>query len=930
MKSLPAVMQKGGTPRERTHGGDRLIDRVHELAALESFISDGDSHGSLLLRGDAGVGKSVLVQEVSARAAEWGWRVLQCGGVEAEASFVLAGLGQLVYPLRDVMRGLGADDRRTLQAVLGVPTHTAPSVSALTFALLNLLTAAGGTEPLLVMLDDAHWFDEVSARVMAMAGRRLDVATVRLIAVCRNEFPSPLADGGWPQMVVGPLDAEQSASFLNELGVDLSPPARSAVLEQAAGNPLALAELSRFASESTWTPNTALPLTQRLIAVFGGRLQNLDEQARTELLRGALDGVATGAVGSAEGRSRYVMRGVEAALEYGMLVIDSRGEMAFKHPLARAAVIQASTANQRRAAHALLAGLYPDDVLRRAAHLANATVDPDQAVANTLAEAAEVTIRRGGARQAVELLRRAAELSKRPRRREQLLADAAFVASQAAQLDEAERLLDDAGLGGHAATTALLTSSYVALYRDGEVTATHRRLVDRLRSPEDLDSETLTRVVNLLLAVSLYAGDPVHWDITDTLVDSLAGHLGELTLIYRDAWADAGHRGADVRQRLNAQLNRLPELEPWDVMRLAVAGYFVDMLDDFRAALARMVDRELYSGAATNAMVMLHLIMLNQLASGQWVEAVHTGQRGAALCAQHGYDLFGHQFKIYLGVLAASRGDVVRARELAAEVRTWAQPRQVGFLMGHAQQIAVLCGLAEADYEAAYLYATEITGAGEFPPYTHQPTRTLLDFVEAAVHTDRLEQAREHVRAAERLKLADASPRLAIATGGAAAMCASDELAPALFEKVLDHPAIDCFPFDHARLRLGYGMRLRRLRRYSAARVALGAAADIFAGLGAEPWAERARDELRAAGTAVHHSTNGGAAPLSAQERRIAELAATGLTNKEIAAQLFLSPRTVGAHLYRLFPKLGVTTRAGLHDALDALDTAAHAIESSD
>ena len=478
-----------------------------------------------------------------------------------------------------------------------------------------------------MVLDDAHWFDEVSARVMAMAGRRLDVATVRLIAVCRNEFPSPLADGGWPQMVVGPLDAEQSGSFLDELGVDLSPPA----VQRCSSRPPATRW--RWPNCPGWPREHLDP--RRRVAADAAPDRGLRRQAAKPrraspegVASGALDGVATGAVGSAQGRSRYVMRGWRppwsTACWWSTAAVKWHSGIPWRVPR----WIQASTANQRRGAHALLAGLYPDDVVRRAAHLANATVDPDQAVADTLAEAAELTIRRGGARQAVELLRRAAELSKRPRRREELLADAAYVASQAAELDEAERLLDDAGLGGHASTTALLTSSYVALYRDGEVTATHRRLVERLRSPEDLDSETLTRVVNLLLAVSLYAGDPVHWGITDTLVDSLAGRLGELTLIYRDAWADAGHRGASVGQRLNAQLNRLPELEPWDVMRLGVAGYFVDMLDDFRLALARMVDRELYSGAATNAMVMLHLIMLDQLARGQWVEACTPASAG--------------------------------------------------------------------------------------------------------------------------------------------------------------------------------------------------------------------------------------------------------------------------------------------------------------
>lgn len=910
--------------------GGRLINRVEELATLESFLTGFGSCGGLLLRGDAGVGKSMLVQELSDRAAAQGRRVLQCSGVEAEASFVLAGLSQLVYPLRDFMDGLRVEDQRTLQTVLGMPSDTTPSVNGLTFALLSLLTAAGDAAPLLVVIDDAHWFDDVSARVIAMAGRRLDVAEVRMIAACRAEVPNALADGGWPQLLLGPLGAEHSACFLDELGVDLTPRARLAVLEQAAGNPLALAELSRCALENTWTPETPLPLTQRLVAIFGDRLKNLDESTKAELLRGALDGAAAAGVASTPLRTRYVMEGVDAAVKYGILTIDSRGELVFRHPLVRAAVIQASTAQHRRAAHALLADIYPDDLVRHAAHLANAAVGPDQAVADTLAKAAELTIRRGGARQAIASFRRAAELSEESRRREDLLADAAFVALQAAQLDEAERLLADVHLGARASATAVLTSSFISLYRYGDVTVTHRYLVERLQSADDLDGDTLNRMVNLLLAASMFAGDPVLWDITDSLVDSLVGRLGELTLIYRDAWADAARRGNSVRQRLTAQLDRLPELEPWDVMRLALAGYYVDLIDDFRSALSRMVDREIYGGAATIALATLALVMVYQIATGQWSDALRSGQRGVALCSQHHYDLFGYQFRSYLGLLAACQGHVARARELAAEVRVWAQPRRVGFCMGYAQHIAVLCSLAEGDYESAYLHAAAITAAGEFPLYSLHAPRTLFDLVEAAVHTDRLDEARQHLREAERLEFADASPRLAIATGAAAALCASDELAPALFEKTLQHPAISTFPFEHARVHLAYGMRLRRLRRYSAARVALSGAAEIFDSLGAEPWAQRARNELRAAGTAVHHSSTGGPAPLSAQERRIAELAARGLTNKEIARRLSLSPRTVGAHLYRLFPKLGVTRRAGLHDALRASDAAPNTIESSD
>ncbi|MDC8993368.1 LuxR family transcriptional regulator [Mycobacterium marinum] len=902
-------------------GGCRLIERVDELAALESFVNGGTADGCLALRGDSGVGKSMLVQALSERAAVPGRRVLRCSGVEAEAAFVLAGLSQLVYPLREFIAQLGADDQRTLAAVLGAVPDRVPTVTALTFALLNLLALASEVTPLLVVIDDAHWFDDVSARVIAMAGRRLDGAAVRFLAACRNEVPNALADGGWPQMVLAPLGPEQAERFLDQLAVDLPHYARVGVLEQAAGNPLALAELSRCALENTWAPDAPLPLTQRLVAIFGDRLNKLDESVKAQLLRGALDGAATGGVASAPPRTRYVMQGVDAAIEHGVLVVD-RGELVFRHPLVRAAVIQTATAGQRRHAYAQLADLYPDDVVRRAAYLAHATVDPDPAVVDTLAGAAELTIRRGDACQAIELLRRAGELSDRPWRREQLLASAAFVALQAAQLDEAERLLADAGLGGGASASALLISSFISLYRYGDVTATHRRLVERLQSADDLDGETLTRMVNVLLAVSMFAADPALWQITDGLVDSLADRLGELSVIYRDAWADAARRGRTVTQRLKEQLDRLAELEPWDVMRVALAGYYVDLIDDFRSVLVPLADREIEGGAATIALATLALVTAYQLASGQWAEAVDTSQRGVALCSQHHYELFGYQLRGYLGVISACRGDVVRARELAAQVRVWAEPRRVGFLTGAVAQIAILCSFAEGDYESAYLQATAITAPGEFPPFALHATRTLFDLVEAAVHTDRLNEARRHVRAAKRLQFADAPPRLAIATGAAEALCASDERAPALFEKVLGHPAVASFPFEHARIRLAYGMRLRRLRRYRNARVVLRAAAEIFAGLGAEPWTQRARNELRAAGTAVRHSAAVGPAPLTAQERLVAELAAKGLSNKEIAARLCLSPRTVGAHLYRLFPKLGVTNRAGLHDALDAIHAA--------
>ena len=203
---------------------------------------------------------------------------------------------------------------------------------------------------------------------------------------------------------------------------------------------------------------------------------------------------------------------------------------------------------------------------------------------------------------------------------------------------------------------------------------------------------------------------------------------------------------------------------------------------------------------------------------------------------------------------------------------------------------------------------------------SHEGRDTMLDVVEAAVHTERHDAAVAHVDEAVRLRLAEISPRLDALVVACKAITASDADAGSLFETALSRECLPNFPFEHNRIRLAYGMWLRRQRQTTEARDVLSQAAEGFGALGAAPWEARALGELRAAGAAVKRATEPDVT-LSAQERTIAELAAAGHSNKQIAAQLYLSPRTVGAHLYRIFPKLGVTSRAALGQALQALDT---------
>ncbi|MFG2358411.1 LuxR C-terminal-related transcriptional regulator [Streptomyces sp. NPDC048521] len=316
-------------------------------------------------------------------------------------------------------------------------------------------------------------------------------------------------------------------------------------------------------------------------------------------------------------------------------------------------------------------------------------------------------------------------------------------------------------------------------------------------------------------------------------------------------------------------------------------------------------------------MTLLQLLMLDHMGAGRWDEAEQTGRRGLELTTRHGYALFAHQFRAFLAMLAAYRGDTDSADGHRRAVEAWAGPRRIGYLTQYANAVGVMTALARSDHATAYRFATAITAPGEFAPHSQQAPRTLLDFVEAAVRSGHLGEARRHAQAALAAGLPALSPRLALVTAGAQAMTAQEEDASGLYEHALALPGAALFPFEAARIRLAHGERLRRDHETTAAREQLEVALRILTDLGGHPWAERARAELTATGVGIG-TRGGGWQSLTVQERQIAQLAATGLTNKEIGAKLFLSPRTVSSHLYRIFPKLGITSRAALRDALDA------------
>ena len=324
-------------------------------------------------------------------------------------------------------------------------------------------------------------------------------------------------------------------------------------------------------------------------------------------------------------------------------------------------------------------------------------------------------------------------------------------------------------------------------------------------------------------------------------------------------------------------------------------------------------------GAVLPAISALTLLCLDGFLTGAWAEAWQTAEECLRACQFYGHPARAWMAREHLAMIAAARGDDELVRELTGEMLRWAMPRGIALAQMAVHRASSLAALGRRDFEEAYREAAEISPPGILTSHAPHALWTVMDLVEAAVLTGRHREATAHVAAAREARIADISPRLALLVTTSAALAAPADQAGHLFEQALGIPGAGRWPFEFARVQLAFGEHLRRVRAPSDARVHLGAALAAFRVLGARPWADRAVNELRAARLTLTKTEHHRIPALTAQEHQIASLAAAGLTNKQIGQRLYLSPRTVGSHLYRVFPKLGVSSRAGLRDALMAL-----------
>jgi DNA-binding CsgD family transcriptional regulator len=912
-----------------TYRATALIGRERELEILARFFEQAAAEGgAFLLVGEPGAGKTALLDATAEAAQDAGTAVLRAAGVEFEADLTYAGLHQVLLPLLGQFERLSAVHRDALNVALGYGEGPTPDRLLVSTATLTVLHQEAAATPVLMIVDDLPWLDRASAGVLGFVARRLAGSRVGFLAASRPGEESFFERVGLPRHELGPLDERAADALVSSCCAELAPRVRRRVVAEAQGNPLALLELPAMLSDAQRVAAEALPvvlpLNRRLQALFASRVRDLPEPTRRLLLLAALEGSGDVRVLQAAADQQDI-DDLTPAEQAGLVRLsESTGRLVFRHPLTRSAFVELSTSGDRRRAHRALADQLEDQPERQAWHLAEAAPGPDEKVAARLEEAAYRVLRKGDAAGAVAGLLRAAELSPIRSDQSRRLADAAYVgADVTGDLRSVSPLLAAARRADPELSESLpaaVAASYFLLNGDGDVDAAHRLLAGGIENYPDqrgASNETLLEAVNTLLMVCLFGGRPELWEPFEAAMARLAPDVPALLWLSSRTLSDPVRMAGPVLGQLDTVIAGLDlETDPTGIVRIGIAAFYVDRLAACRGALWRVVHDGRAGGAVASAIQALIMLCYDDIQSGDWEAAHMLAEEALQLCEARGYQLFAWPARYCQALLAAARGEADATSALTDEMIAWATPRGVRAAWHYAWHARGLAALGQGVFEDAYQNATAISPAGVLASYIQPALWVPMDLVEAAVRTGRQVEASAHVTAMREADIAALSPRLALLAAASEAIAGADDVSPGLFEKALAIPGADRFPFEAARVRLCYGERLRRARAIAESRAQLTAALEIFERLGAKPWATRAASQLRAVGRMDPRAGLREGNPLTPQEREIAMLAAAGLSNKEIGQRLFLSHRTVGAYLYQIFPKLGITSRAALRDAL--------------
>lgn len=915
-----------------------LLGRREEQARLDALIDHARSgiSGLLALKGEPGVGKSALLRYAVDRAE--GMIVLTATGIEAEAELPFSGLSDLLHPILEYRHQLPEPQSAALAAALAIGPRTSPDPFAISAATLNLLSLASERAPLLVIVDDLQWLDMASRDALMFAARRFHADAVALIFAMRDT-----ADALPPSiqtLELPGLDQEAARQLIAQAGQHVPTTVADRVHGATGGNPMAVLETLRQLTPQqligTAPIEEPLKSSRQLQQAFAERMAHLPAAVHTPMLL-----VAASQSGSIDELRRACgqLGGSLAeldSLEDRGLILNDGVRVHFSHPLIRSAVYHGASAAARRAVHTALAQsiTQPAALLEKAWHLAAAAQGQDESVAAILAEAGFESRRRSGYAAAMRAFERAARLSADDEARVQRLHEAgsdAYVAGHAAHGID---LLDEAlGLTQNPALRAEIMHSRARIEMWTRSPAVARRiLIEAADAIERTDPEKAALMLVDATTTATQEGDKDGrieglFDAALQLAERAyrlgrrAGGQAEAAAAgaYAKCLIAKGHDNQRARELLITSLEAIDERQSlWLAVQLinsAAMFLYFEEWDRMRAPLERLIQAARAANAPGALPYALGHLSELEFRTGRWQEALAEASEAVSLASELSH-------KISLVYALACLAWIEAARGMENECREHLQ--QLGSVIPHAHDIVALYrarigGLLdlgagrneEAIKKLRPLFEIIPTAGGNAPGLFQEGS----DLIEAYVHVGQLEEA----KAALDQFQGQADAFVGTWSVAAAARCHGllDDDFEAAFTRSIELHGRAGMPFERARSELCYGERLRRTRQRADARSQLHRALETFDQLGAEPWAERARNELRASGETVQRKP-AGTSELTLQELQVALRVAEGATNRETAAALFLSPKTVEAHLSRIYSKLGVRSRTELAHRLAA------------
>ncbi|HEX6527629.1 MAG TPA: AAA family ATPase [Streptosporangiaceae bacterium] len=894
-----------------------LLGRERECAVIDALLDDARQgvSGALVVRGEAGIGKSALLGYAIEQAASM--TVLSISGVEAESDLAFAGLHGLLRPVLGLLAELPETQARALAGALGLAPSVNPDRLLISAAVLGLLAAAAEDRPTLCVIDDAQWVDQPSADALIFTARRLRAERVAIFAAAREGEMRRFEARGLPDLMLTGLDPPSAAGLLAATGRGAVPVVRERLLAEAAGNPLALLELPAGLSQPQLEGRSplpdAVPLTPRLEEVFRQRIGMLPAASQTALLIAAADNTGdVPAVLRAAAVLQLPADVLDPAERAGLIHIAGR-TISFRHPLVRSALYRSATLSQRQHAHAALAGALTSEehADRRVWHQAMATLTGDEEVAAALEASARRAQLRAAHASAATAFLRAAELSTDEARRIGRIAAAAHAAWDAGQPDRAREAI---GLVLSAATGELRAQ---LLHLSGVIEAR---------------AGSLREACTILLEGADVTGDPsleLEMLLNAAEAATFSGDLAKVVPLGDRASRIPAASGRDrFVQAVLSGFGRFYAGEHDEAERLFTGALTrADALDDPRALVwaadAASTGTELgagltYANRAVDVARQQGLLSLLPLAlrrqamellwNSQFDQAYAAAQEGYRLSLDVGYGSGEHLAN--MANLEAAWGRTDDARRHAEEAHALGQRRGSAYLVSAAE---FTLGFIELTAGRATAAADRLLALTAFERSDINPIIALSaipDAVEAGVRAGRHEEAAERLATFHGwVSLAPTRSRQALLARCQALL--GQRPPPEAFAEAVEGAAA-LAPFQQARTELLFGEWLRRERRRQEARVHLRAALELFRGLGTMPWEQRAEAELRATGETARKRDPSTLDQLTPQELQIAGLVADGLTNRDIAARLYLSPRTIDYHLRKVFIKLGIGSRTEL------------------